>query len=299
MVSIIIPCFNQAHYLAEAVQSALGQTYRPIEIIVVDDASTDATFEVARRFPEVRYVRQTRNRGLARARTAGLADATGSLVVFLDADDFIYPNSIAVGVSCLTKHPEAAFVFGSFSITSADGSRLRDMNVALDTNDVYAELLVKNVVGMLAAAMFRKRAIEEVGPFDPRVKGCEDYDLMLRLSRLYPVIHHREIVAAYRKHEANMSTNYRLMLKTSVRALRKQRHHTQSNERWKDKYAEGMHSWKSGYGWLLFTQLLNDATIGRPIWTRWVDLLFLVRYVGLSELRTWRRELRALDQRLR
>lgn len=287
LVSVVIPCFNHAHFLADALRSVMTQTHKHVEIIVVDDASTDATLEVARTFPEVHYIRHPRNRGLVHTRNTGLANATGRFVVFLDADDFLYPPAVEAGLGCLDNNPQAGFAFGSHSIVSADGTWLRDQPVVIDSDDVYAELLVKNVVGMPAAAMFRKSAVEEAGAFDPRLKACEDYDLMLRVARLYPVAHHRQIVAGYRKHDANMSADFRLMLKTSIRALRKQESHARQDEQLNERYEEGLLCWKMGYGSLLFDRALNNLRTGNRRWRGLTDMLVVARYLGLSQLRRW------------
>src|SRR5215212_9690625 len=92
LVSVVIPCYNQAHFLSEAIESVLAQTHPNFEIIVVDDGSTDNTSEVAARYPGVRHIRQD-NQGLAAARNTGLRESKGTCLVFLDADDRLLPNA--------------------------------------------------------------------------------------------------------------------------------------------------------------------------------------------------------------
>ena len=99
-VSIIIPCYNQAHYLPESIESALRQTLLPLDVIVVDDGSSDDTATVAARYPGVLCLRQ-RNRGLSAARNAGLDTARGDFVIFLDADDRLLPCAARIGVAAL------------------------------------------------------------------------------------------------------------------------------------------------------------------------------------------------------
>src|SRR5215203_3209221 len=111
LVSVIIPCYNQGAFLAESVQSALSQTYPCVEIVVVNDGSTDDTEAVAARFPEVRCVTQE-NRGLAGARNRGLAESRGDLLIFLDADDRLLPGAIDTGVRVLSQDSAAAFAAG-------------------------------------------------------------------------------------------------------------------------------------------------------------------------------------------
>src|SRR5919112_3168501 len=121
LVSVIIPSYNHAHYLGEAIESVLSQSYRNFEIIVVDDGSTDNTSEVASHYEEVRLVRQE-NRGLAGARNSGLAEAEGEYLVFLDADDRLLPRALEVNLTELAAHPQCALVAGYQWLIEADGS---------------------------------------------------------------------------------------------------------------------------------------------------------------------------------
>ena len=123
LVSVVIPCYNQAHFLGEAIESVLAQTYPHLEIIVVDDGSPDNTEEVATRYSGVRYVQQA-NQGLAAARNTGLRHSTGAYLVFLDADDRLLPQAVEVGLQQLQAHPECAFTFGKWRQIAGDGSPL-------------------------------------------------------------------------------------------------------------------------------------------------------------------------------
>ena len=107
LVSVVIPCWNQARFLGEAIQSVLRQTYGNTEIIVVDDGSSDETSIVARSFPGVRCIGQ-KNGGLASARNTGLSASRGDYVIFLDADDRLLPIAIQAGLNCLAQHPQCA-----------------------------------------------------------------------------------------------------------------------------------------------------------------------------------------------
>src|SRR4051794_12323832 len=110
-VSVVIPCFNQGRFLPDALESVLAQTFPAAEIVVVDDGSTDETAAAARRYPNVRCIRQ-RNRGLASARNTGLMHTAGECVVFLDADVRLRPEAVEIGVRELQAHPECALVWG-------------------------------------------------------------------------------------------------------------------------------------------------------------------------------------------
>jgi len=123
LVSVIIPCYNQAHFLDEAIESVLTQTYPNREIIVVDDGSTDNTAEVAGRYSAVRHIYQE-NAGPSAARNTGVTKSRGEYLVFLDADDRLLPEALEIGVDCLRQHPECAFVSGHCRLIVTDGSLL-------------------------------------------------------------------------------------------------------------------------------------------------------------------------------
>ena len=106
LVSVIVPCYNGAAFLEEALRSALAQSYGEVEVVVVDDGSTDSSAEIARRFP-VRYIRQE-NRGLSEARNTGIRESKGSYLVFLDADDRLKPRAIETGLGALALRPDCA-----------------------------------------------------------------------------------------------------------------------------------------------------------------------------------------------
>src|SRR3712207_1908731 len=164
LVSVVIPCYNQAHFLGEAIESVLAQSYPNVEIIVVDDGSTDATSEVARSYPKVRLVRQE-NQGLSGARNAGLARSEGEYVVFLDADDRLLPEALETGVEYLEARPECAFVSGPCNRITADGSPLPTRPRLHVGGDHYLTLLQRCYIMPPAAVVYRRAVFESVGCF--------------------------------------------------------------------------------------------------------------------------------------
>src|SRR5262249_51410620 len=141
LVSIIIPCYNQAHFLGEAIESVLAQSHSHHEIVVIDDGSTDNTRAVAGRYPGIRYIRQV-NCGLSAARNTGLRCSQGDYIVFLDADDRLFPQALRIGLESLTSHPECMFAAGRYELMSADGSCLGDGAWFPIEDDHYAGLLL-------------------------------------------------------------------------------------------------------------------------------------------------------------
>lgn len=220
-VSVIIPCYAQAHFLADAIESVLAQTHRAHQIIVVDDGSPDDVTAVTSRYPVVQCHRQA-NRGLASARNAGLELATGDFVVFLDADDRLLPPALEAGAAALASHPDCAFVWGYNRPIDAAGRRLPSEPNQFRGGASYRQLLQQNVVGPPVAVMFQRAILAAVGGFSSRLAFAEDYEMYLRLAREHRSYCHEQVIAEYRLHDANMSSDHRGMLRGMLGALREQ-----------------------------------------------------------------------------
>src|SRR5215218_3667934 len=249
-VSVVIPCYNQAHFLPEAIQSVLTQSYTDFELIVVDDGSQDDTAEVTSRYAEedsrVRLIEQ-QNRGLAGARNRGLAQSVGEYVVFLDSDDRLLDEALEVGVRELHAHPECAFVSGQFEAIAADGSPFWRPYEPPVERDGYV-MLLQYCFGMPAVVMYRRWVFEEVGGFDGSVDAAADWDLYLRIARRFPIYHHGEVVAEYRQHGTSMNQNPALMLKSTMIVLRSQQRFLGDDKRREEALDIGMRSMQADYG---------------------------------------------------
>jgi glycosyltransferase involved in cell wall biosynthesis len=215
LISVIIPCYNQARFLAEALDSVFAQTHPHIEVIVVDDGSTDHTVEIASGFDRVRCL-SVRNRGLAAARNAGLEASKGSYLVFLDADDRLLSNALEDGLNCLKTNAECGFAYGHVRLISSDGSPLSIPNQIAVEADHYLELLRHNYIWTPGAVIYRREAVESVGAFNVLFNGSADFDLNVRIARLFPVCCNDRPVLEYRRHDESMSRDYALMLKAAV-----------------------------------------------------------------------------------
>jgi glycosyltransferase involved in cell wall biosynthesis len=243
LVSVVIPCHDQAHFLGEAIESVLAQTYPHFEVVVVDDGSSDNTEEVASRYPGVRRIRQE-NRGLAAARNTGIRRSNGGHLVFLDADDRLLPGALEAGLRCFKDHPQSAFVAGRYRYIAFDGSPLPTPQPPRPEGDRYAALLRDNFINMHAVVMYQRAVFEYVRGFDASLDACEDYDLYLRIARDFPIGCHDEVVAEYRKHGANMTRDVERRLSTSVRVLRRQRKYAKTKKQYEAAYKIGMHRWQ-------------------------------------------------------
>lgn len=245
-VSVIIPCYNQAHYLGEAIESILNQTYQHYEIIVVDDGSPDNTAEVAARYPGVRYVRQA-NQGLAGARNTGLRESKGEYVVFLDADDRLVPDAIKTNLNYMLTHSECALVTGQAQFISSDGLIIPMTHRPSVSEDHYPELLRYNYI-LVGTLLYRRDVLMSVNGFNASVPGCEDYELHLRLAREFPIFCHDEVIMEYRQHEASMSRDSSHFLKQMLRVYDAQRKHVSGNRKFEEARLAGRRMYQEFYG---------------------------------------------------
>jgi glycosyltransferase involved in cell wall biosynthesis len=293
LVSVVIPCYNQAHFLGEAIESVLDQSYPNFEIIVVDDGSPDDTSEVAGSYPEVRLVRQE-NQGLSGARNAGLARSEGEYVVFLDADDRLLPEALEVHLEHLEAHPECAFVSGPCRRIAADGSPLPTPPRRHVEGDDYLVLLHRCYIWPPAVVMYRRAVFETVGGFNTSLSPAADHEMYLRIARKFPVCSHEKVVAEYRQHGASMQRNPAVMLSAAATARSSQRKYIRGHKQYEESYKAGIRFVQ----WLYGDRLADEvrAHFRKREWKQALrGTLVLLRYhpwgILLSERRMERRNL--------
>jgi glycosyltransferase involved in cell wall biosynthesis len=218
-VSVIIPSFNYGRFLGAAIESVISQTWKNVEVIVIDDGSTDNTPEVAARYPTIQYVRQ-QNQGRCASRNNGLLKATGEFVVFLDADDTLRPDALEAEVDLLKRHPQSMFVTGRAELVDSQGDSLDKLSPPCrDPSDPLGSILCENFIRHPACVMFRKTVFNSVAPFDSRWDPVEDFDLNFRILQHYPVVVYDGIVSDYRQHGANTTANEARMFAMTMRVL--------------------------------------------------------------------------------
>ncbi len=209
LVDIIIPCYNQAHFLGQAIESALAQTYHPISILVVDDGSTDETRDVAASFSgRVEYVYQN-NTGLPGARNAGIRMTQGGYVFCLDSDDVMLPSMIETLVQYMEKHEEIDILHSkalSFNGDNVFHPLAEDWRPYRNWND-WLEPLSFICALCTISTLFRRRVFEQVGLYAEEMAGkCIDWHLWFRSVLAGKVIaYHPEVLALYRQHGASSS----------------------------------------------------------------------------------------------
>jgi glycosyltransferase involved in cell wall biosynthesis len=214
MVSVVIPSYNYGRFVTEAVDSAINQTYRPLEVIVVDDGSTDDTRQrLAPYLDRIRYVYQA-NKGLSAARNTGIRHAQGQWVAFLDADDVWHPDKIGVQLGVAGIDATVGLV-GSPPCT--------DMPTALPDHPATRALGVRDFLFGVpiapSAVLVRRKALELVGGFDETLSSVEDRDIWLRLSVAVRCLQVSTPCWRYREHPGQMSRNAQRMFDNYLRVL--------------------------------------------------------------------------------
>jgi glycosyltransferase involved in cell wall biosynthesis len=201
-VSVIIRTYNRAYIVAEAIESAMNQTYGDYEVLVVDDGSTDNTAEVVHRFqePKLRYIRHERNQGVGAACNTGVAQAQGELIAFLDSDDLWKPEKLERQVACMVRHLEVDAVFSDIEVieettvipslitTMRSFSKLlardrRQQEYVFSARQLYLCLL-EEVPIKPTVLLVKREILKKVGLFDLTALGCEDWEFLLRLARV-------------------------------------------------------------------------------------------------------------------
>jgi glycosyltransferase involved in cell wall biosynthesis len=181
LVSVIIPAYNQSDYLGVTIQSVLDQTYQDIEILVIDDGSTDDTRKVANRFSDqrIKYIYQA-NKGLSGARNTGIRNSVGEYLTFLDSDDLFLPDKVNFLASFLNSQPEIGFVAGQAIPIDEHGQRIGNIIDTPIPKD-SSKLLLGNPLHV-GSVMLRRSWQETVGYFDETLRSYEDWDMWLRLA---------------------------------------------------------------------------------------------------------------------
>jgi glycosyltransferase involved in cell wall biosynthesis len=221
-VSVIIPSYNSAQFLAQALDSVLAQTLPPAEVLVVDDGSTDGTRTLVEtytaRYPNlVRYLPQ-KNGGQGEARNHGLRVARSDWVAFLDADDWWKPEKLARQVTLLETSPDAELLYTGLEMQYADGAT--EKRLPIQPSDLWPTLRHSNRITP-STVMAKRKVLLDAGGFDPQFRGTEDWELWVRLGPQLKVACLRDALTCYRVSDASISTKVDHMLAQERAVLNK------------------------------------------------------------------------------
>ena len=233
--SVVIPMHNAANFIEECLDSLLAQTFEDLEIIVVDDGSTDRSADIVasyEKYNQVRLIRQPASGGPSSPRNRGIAEAAGDIVLLFDADDIAHPMKLELTMKAFENAPaDVTAIITDFSIfnegssmTDDDGflskfgrlseiiaSRQEAGHAILSSGEAYDLLLLGNFVGTSSVAI-RKTAIEKVGMFDQKLRYSEDYDLWIRLALAGRYMIVNKVLHFYRNHDTGLSKSSDLFL---------------------------------------------------------------------------------------
>ena len=232
LVSIIIPTFNSEQYIADALESVFVQTYRPIEVIVVDDGSTDKTQLVLKTFKNsIDYYYQG-NKGPSASRNTGIKVAKGKYIAFLDSDDLWIKSKLEQQIEMMEGYPDVGLLSGDMQRFSGKQVNVSSMfnKYGFDrkffedefyVKDAYRKIYTQGNYIPTGTVMLRKNCLEKVGYFDENFRHSEDLDLWLRVSLHFRLAYSKEIWLQRRDHEINLTGDTESMNLSLIKVLEK------------------------------------------------------------------------------
>lgn len=212
-VSVIIPNYNYAKYIAKTIDSVLAQTYENIEIIVVDDGSKDKSIEVLKKYGEKITIIEQKNQGVSLARNNGAEKSTGEYIAFLDADDIWLPEKLERQMQKFFEDEEIGLVHCSMTYIDPNDEVCGQINEGMEGNVAHEFLRFTKgvVIGAGSTGIVPRKVFEEIGGFDHRLSTAADWDFSYRIATKYKIGFIRQPLVLYRLHNSNMHSNIKLM----------------------------------------------------------------------------------------
>lgn len=202
LVSIVIPAYNQAEYLPQAIESVLAQDYPKIELIVLDDGSTDNTRDILASYGDRIVAGSHSNCGQAATLNRGWSRAQGDILGYLSADDFLLPGAIGRSVATLRGDPAVVACYCDFRLVDSAGNLVRHVRVP---DYSYVQMVLSMVCAPGPGAFFLKHAFERAGPWNESLRQVPDFEFWLRLGAVGSFVRIAEELAAYRVHDVAQS----------------------------------------------------------------------------------------------
>lgn len=289
LVSVVIPLYNGEKFIRECLESVYQQTYRPIEVIVVDDGSTDRSPEMVREFPGEKKLIRIPNSDVSHARNVGVENARGELIAFLDQDDKWLPEKIEKQVKLFRENPDVDLIFTDLIKFYPSGKRhhapdKHRLALSLTDENLFSQLVIKNVL-MPSAVMVKKESFLAAGAFDPEFRTCGDYEMWLRMAaRGMKFCYLPEPLTLYRQHGENTSRQAEVMYRDRIKAIEKTFTDEQLTEQQKKlksaalaaAYMEGAHAF---FGVKEYRKFLENARRAFSLDKRVVNWKFIRRWV--------------------
>lgn len=224
LVSVVIPTHNRANLLRRAVDSVIAQSLKELEIIIVDDASTDDTSACCEQIvdPRAKKIQHQQTRGGAAARNTGIAIANGEYVAFLDDDDEWMPDKLVQQVDLLKRNPNAGLIYTGYYYVDNHYKTFQQFLPRFRGN-IAEPLLAENIIGTTSSVMIRQVCFNKVGVFDDQLQSCQDWDLWIRMAKEYMVDFIEKPLLNFMIHEKRITRNLDAKLQGRLRLLEKHR----------------------------------------------------------------------------
>jgi glycosyltransferase involved in cell wall biosynthesis len=213
-VSVIIPVYNQAKFVARSIKSVLEQTYNDFEVIVVNDGSTDNSHRIIEAFgDQISYLHQ-QNKGPSSARNAGITASRGKYIAFLDSDDYFMKRNLEIKMSFLESNPRADWIYSDWQYVDDEGSPLKKGSLKFKyskkrlTGEIFEELLQSRNFISPCTVVIKRSVLEDVGHFDPLIPSQEEFDLWLRIALKYPAYYIDRVLVNVTLHPASLSSDF-------------------------------------------------------------------------------------------
>ena len=206
-ISIVIPTYNQAEYLQEAIESVFSQTYKNTEIIIIDDGSTDNTLKVVNSFNDNKIIFiQQRNKGASSARNTGIKEANGEYIAFLDSDDLWLKDKLRKQIDFMRENQKVGLL-GTGCFQVIDTNKMIYKKIFPHKNEILQKDLIKYNPFIQSSVMVRKNVFNDIGLYDEKFKESEDYDLWLRIAQKYKIANLKQALVTKKYSKAGLSKN--------------------------------------------------------------------------------------------
>ena len=251
LITVVIPAYNAEPFIEQAIDSVLSQTHDAIQLIVVDDGSTDRTASIGNSVGDARLTLVSRpNRGLSRARNTGLEMAKGAFVGFLDSDDYWLPKKLAVQLAAFAKDPTLVAVGALMHYESAEG---RILGIAGQPVSPEEQNLIAGARLMpfpISSILFQRKVIADLGGFDKEIRGVEDLELLARVASVGRILCVPEVLGAYRIHGDSMSAQDLSLQRDATRFIRARLDERErgSDLSWDEFARTHRPTWRQSYG---------------------------------------------------
>jgi glycosyltransferase involved in cell wall biosynthesis len=273
--SVIITTHNRPDLLPRAIESARAAG-EEIEIVVVDDASSDQTAEICKSIQGINYVRVERNQGVAGARNIGLVASSGEFVSFLDDDDLRLPGSIDQQIRILEQSSDAALIYAQAIPEGPDGQQHQPYPTDFPQGDVLWDLLIRNFIPS-GSVVFRRDCLSQIGLLDDSIPGIDDWDLWIRIAEIFPVVALESPVMIWRQSTATSaqgSSNTVELIELGRRRFRKDwlrlpRIASAPTEKRKNAWREFSKNIAEHLAWESFGAF-RKAHVGRTLRSTWI-----------------------------